>query len=1233
MNSEKDVRGARWRQVAAALLASMVVAACGGAGGGDGDGATAPPPAVPGSATIGAAGGTVSGPEGVRITVPAGAMAGDATIRVAADATGAPTPPADLSPAGAIYAITPHGQSFTQAVEVRIPMPTAALQPDQEIRLAKAEPGGAWKLLPDVQAVDGMLVAQVHDFSYFMTVIVTYPVYVAQAEPLKVTSATVDCGGQDCNALLGPTTVTYRVTMNNGQLPSYCVAGSARATLDVSDDWWKIPSADPMAVPLTGGVLVRTVSESGFDRKVFNTQVTCRRSDGLVLGIAGSDSAVYWVTRPSYPDLYVARVPATLDIVDGGRATLDVLLAGGASKPPGVPTATDRAVVEWQRSDDEGRSWRVVAVSYQDEADPRPFGDVNSPWRHWAVRHGFVAAAADGGALLRVRACYTPPDVAAPPCVIGAATRLVYRPDAAVPTIQDAPRPVLVRTGQTASFTVTASGTPEPTLQWQERDANSTGAWADVATGAGGRTATFTTPVLALVDNGRQYRVVATNAVGQAQSAAATVSVSDLDVAPTITTQPATLAVPAGGDAVFAIAARGTEALSYQWRFNGTPITGANAPVLKLAAVTGANAGRYSVLVTNTAGNATSGEATLDVTAGAAGAVAPSIVTAPAAVSVHAGDTATFAVGVGGTAPFSYQWLKEGQPIEGATLAYYSLAAATSGSAGQYSVRVTNAAGPVTSAAATLTVVAAAAPSAVAITTQPSAQVQMPGGSATFAVAASGTGPLSYQWLKGGAPIAGATGAVLVLNNVTGSDAANYSVTVTNALGSLASEAASLSVVGAPAITTQPAAVSIVSGATATFGVVASGSGLRYQWTEDGVAIAGATAASYTTPVLTTVDTGTVYGVVVYNGAGALISNGAVVTVTNPPPVSPAVAARKLAAAPLHTCAITASNAVACWGDNGSGQIGRGDYGAQPTPYVWSLAEPALQVAAGANGSCAVTSTTGSVWCSGSPVNATVPTQVPGITGARWVTLGATHTCVLAANGSVWCWGNNSGFQLGNGSSTSSGTPVQVTADDGSALTGVNAIDAGDWHTCALMGDGSVRCWGLNSMAQSGSTTDVTPSRATPVSGFSYVDQLALGATFSCGYSSETSQVRCWGLATDGSGTTSPTPATRFDAAPVSVGAGSAMACAIDDAGAVWCWGTGTMGNGNVNETQATPTRVSGLTSGIVMAGGQGHSCVLRNNGTLVCWGSNGSYQLGTGDAAARTTPTAITVAGGFWHP
>jgi alpha-tubulin suppressor-like RCC1 family protein len=752
-----------------------------------------------------------------------------------------------------------------------------------------------------------------------------------------------------------------------------------------------------------------------------------------------------------------------------------------------------------------------------------------------------------------------------------------------------------------------------------------------VTGGTGATTANYSTAALSLSDNGLQLRAVANNLSGDVPSVSVTVSVSDVDVAPSISTQPASISIASGGDAVFAVAAHGTEALSYQWLRNGTPITGANAPVLRLSAVSAGDASGYSVQISNAAGNITSDTATLTVTSGASAAVAPTIVTQPVPVTVNAGNTATFAVGVSGTGPFTYQWLKAGQPISSATAAFYSIASAAGGDAGGYSVQVTNSVNTSTSSSASLTVNANPVISAVSITSQPSQQVQLAGGSATFAVAASGTGPLNYQWLKDGSPITGATSAVLLFTNLQASDVAAYSVTVSNSQGGVTSNAASLTVVGAPAINTQPANVAASEGATATFNLSATGANLRYQWTLNSVGIGGANNASYTTSTLSLADNGAVYGVIVYNGAGLVFSSGATLSVSQATLSGPMLAAGKLAAAYQHTCAITAANAVACWGYNSSGQIGSGGYINQSTPYTWTLPEAVDSVATGASGTCAVT-VSGALYCAGTTGSNTSPTLVSGLGTIKQVTLGTAHVCALGTSGGVWCWGNGISGQLGNGAAASSSTPVVVTGPTG-VLTGVASIDAGDFHTCARTLEGNVLCWGANSSLQAGAAGGVNLTTASPMAGMA-ASQLALGANHSCALLGDAS-VSCWGLALDSTGSTSASPisVSRLSTITLALGSGSAMVCALDDASFVRCWGTGMMGNGNGNETRPLAALVTGLNGVVALAGGQGHTCALGNAGTLVCWGSNGSYQLGTGDSVARTTPTAVTLPGGFWHP
>ena len=105
-----------------------------------------------------------------------------------------------------------------------------------------------------------------------------------------------------------------------------------------------------------------------------------------------------------------------------------------------------RAIVDWQRSDDGGASWRNVAHSYQDEANPTPFG-TGQRWYPWGVLHGFIATATDQGALIRIHACYTPPaPTAPPPCVTISATHINVIQHSSLPAIIAQPRSVLIRT-------------------------------------------------------------------------------------------------------------------------------------------------------------------------------------------------------------------------------------------------------------------------------------------------------------------------------------------------------------------------------------------------------------------------------------------------------------------------------------------------------------------------------------------------------------------------------------------------------------------------------------------------------------------------------------------------------------------------------------------------------------------------------------------------------------------
>jgi hypothetical protein len=226
----------------------------------------------------------------------------------------------------------------------------------------------------------------------------------------------------------------------------------------------------------------------------------------------------------------------------------------------------------------------------------------------------------------------------------------------------------------------------------------------------------------------------------------------------------------------------------------------------------------------------------------------------------------------------------------GATSASYTTPATTAADDGsQFAVVVNNSAGSVTSNSATLTVEASVVPVAPSITTQPVSQTVTAGQSATFFVVATGTEPLSYQWKNGNRSIKGATSAAYTIpTTTTGDSGSQFKVVVSNAVGSVTSDSATLTVQAPvpPTITTQPANQTVPLGQPATFFVVATGTDpLSFQWKKNGASIAGATSAAYTTPATTVDDNGSQFAVTVSNVAGQTTSAAATLTVLIPGPL------------------------------------------------------------------------------------------------------------------------------------------------------------------------------------------------------------------------------------------------------------------------------------------------------------------------------------------------------------
>lgn len=491
------------------------------------------------------------------------------------------------------------------------------------------------------------------------------------------------------------------------------------------------------------------------------------------------------------------------------------------------------------------------------------------------------------------------------------------------PSITSPPASVTATAGATASFSVTATGGNPLAYQWQKNGAPISGATA----------ANFTTPPLTSSDNGALFTVVVSNGGGTITSTAATLTVGAA-IAPSLVTQPVAQSVVAPAAATFTVAATGSDPLAYQWTRNGVTIAGATAASYTTPATTIAddNGALFAVTISNSAGTATSDNAALTVTPGA---TQPLIVTQPASQTVNAGQTASFSVAATGTAPLAYLWSKNGAAITGATAASYTTPATADADTGSiFKVSITNAAGSVTSADATLTVTPlGVAPS---ITSQPASVSVNAGQAASFNVTAAGSATLTYQWKRDGIAINGATSAAFTLAAATAADnGAQFTVTVANGVGTLTSNAATLTVVGsgsvAPTITAQPANTTVTEPAAAAFSVAATGTApLAYQWRRNGIAIAGATAASYSTPpTAVSADNGATFSVVVSNGTtpNATSANATLTVVAQP--VAPRIATQPadtaVNAGDTATFSVVANGTAPLayqWRKNGSNIVG-----------------------------------------------------------------------------------------------------------------------------------------------------------------------------------------------------------------------------------------------------------------------------------------------------------------------
>ena len=361
--------------------------------------------------------------------------------------------------------------------------------------------------------------------------------------------------------------------------------------------------------------------------------------------------------------------------------------------------------------------------------------------------------------------------------------------------------------------------------------------------------------------------------------------------------------------------------------------------------------------------------------------------------------------------------------------------------------------------------------------------------------------------------------------------------------------------------------------------------------------------------------------------------------VPTPSPVS-------IAAGGAHTCATASGGLVICWGRNVNGELGDGTAAARLTPVRVSNLSGAVTVGAGDNHSCAAL-LNGLVQCwgansagqlgDGTNTARRTPVVVTGVTGAVAVTGGSAHTCALINTGTVRCWGQNTYGQLGDGTNNSRNTPGSEINFGQRAVS----IAAGNTFTCAILIDGTGRCWGGNAQGQLGNNSTNNFNLPQEVLGLTGAVSVASGARHNCAGLAD-GTVQCWG---DNSnfqlGNNIPTDAKT----PVAVAgltnvralsAGTRHTCAMITTGAARCWGdnfSGRLGDGTTTSS-STPVAAVGISNGTEPALGSDHSCARGSDGFVRCWGLNGDAQVGDGSTVDRYIPTQVqgfqAGAGGF---
>ena len=786
-----------------------------------------------------------------------------------------------------------------------------------------------------------------------------------------------------------------------------------------------------------------------------------------------------------------------------------------------------------------------------------------------------------------------------------AATLTVDNPVA--PSFTTQPQNQTVNIGQTATFSAAATGSPSPSYQWRKNGANISGATAS----------SYTVSNVQLTHAGT-YDVVASNLGGNVPSSGATLTVNG---PPVVTSQPASQTAVAGATITLSVTASGSSPLTYQWRRDGTNLTGATSASLVLNAAQPGDSGYYSVVVTNPNGTTTSTTATINVLPVGA---APNrvltldgsgdFVTIPSAPDLQSPDTFTLEAWIFPSAfgtNTSGQFLNKGDGQSVSSVRSYEVTwtpdrriviqvfldtatwatIATPAEQDRWvHVAVTYDSGPGRLSLFTNGLLAASttrdASGQVLLAGQRIRQTTLPlvFGRCPAVGNTDATGQMDEVriWNRVRSPeeIAGAMFCRLAGNEPglagywTFDDGTANDLTGHGHHGVLSGATTTL-LLGAeplhttnqtPCITSQPQSLTVGIGQNASFAVtVVAGTNpglFSYQWRKDGTNVIGATGAML---VLNSVGTN-------HAGSYTVVVSNAAASVTSAPPA-------------VVTVNVAPPGSVVAWGYNAFGQT---TVPAGLTGVVAITAGGYHTVALKSDGSVVA-------WGDNFLGQTTVP--VAAQSSVMAIAAGGHHTVALKIGGSVVAWGDN---------------PYGQTTVPVAAQSGVAAIAGGGVHTVALKIGGTLVAWGNNSFGQT----------TVPVAAQSGVVAIAAGYAHAVALTSNGTVV-AWGSNSDGQ---LAVPVTALSGV-VAIAAGYSHTVALKNDRTVVAWGANGQGQANV------PAGLSGVKA---IAAGANHTVALKTDGTLVAWGAGMSIFVGDPNYAQSVAPAGlagvVAVAAGYSH-